>query len=639
MSAARLAFFLSAFGLLAAAPPASAAPASPLRVASVGGAPASLAPGERFTLTGRITNRSRRAVPAYVTLSLRTQARSRIAHRVAIVQLASVPARGGRRYTVVARVPAGIADSRARSYYVVACARVRARGSAGGCRTAVNRLTVTATPAPDGPPGGTGGPGPPGPAGAPGPAGPPGPPGPAPTPDPDDPPPASDFRPGARALGDRLYPLLGNGGYDARHYDLDLVSDPAGTSLAGTTTMTAVATQDLSELSLDLQGYTVSAVTVDGRGASFTREANKLVVTPPAGIRRDTAFAVAVTYAGAPEPVQDPDGSFEGWMPTEDGAFVVGEPQGSMGWFPNNNHPSDKATYDIRVRVPAGKTVLGNGVLVSSSTFGGQTDWHWREDSPMATYLATATLGDFNVTQRAGTGGLPIYTGIDAAYAPTDRLSTEAVFDRLPDVIDYFSSIYGPYPFDAAGGIADTSDAGYALESQTKPNYSSPPDDATQAHEIAHQWFGDSVTPTSWSDLWLNEGFATFSEWLWDERENGAEDTTAELFDSYYATPASDAFWAMPPGRPPTAAELFNYESVYLRGAMTLEGLRQIVGEPVFLDILRTWASERRHGSAATADFVALAERVSGVELSAYFDDWIYKAGKPTLTPEDFPAP
>jgi len=301
----------------------------------------------------------------------------------------------------------------------------------------------------------------------------------------------SGFTPGSAGLGDPFFPLAGNGGYDVTNYSLVLGYDPATRHLDGSATISARATQNLSRFDLDLRGFDIAEVSVDGRPASFTRDGQELVITPRAGLRAGRTFTVSVRYAGVPQVITDPDQSIEGWVPTNDGAYVVGEPQGSPGWYPANDNPRDKATYDFRVTVPDGLTVMANGVLLSRTSAGGRTTFVWRESFPMAPYLATATLGRFDVTESRMADGLPVYLAVD----PT--LSTTSVLRKLPAMVEFYTSIFGPYPFDAVGAIVDDAKhVGYALETQTKPVFDRPPDEATLAHEISHMWYGDSVTLT-----------------------------------------------------------------------------------------------------------------------------------------------
>jgi aminopeptidase N len=434
---------------------------------------------------------------------------------------------------------------------------------------------------------------------------------------------ADGFVAGAPGLGDPFFPLAGNGGYDVTHYSLDLTYDPATRQLDGTATISATATQNLSRFDLDLRGFEVSRVTVNGRTASFTRDGQELVITPQPGLRSGRAFTVVVAYAGVPVVITDPDESIEGFVPTDDGAFVVGEPQGSPGWYPVNDNPRDKATYDIRVTVPAGLTALANGVLMSTTSSGGRTTFAWRESLPMAPYLATATLGRFDVTQYNLASGLPVYIAVD----PT--LSSANVLDKLPAIVEFYSSIYGPYPFDAVGAIVDDAkNVGYSLETQTKPVFDQVPDETTLAHELSHMWFGDSVTLTQWPDMWLHEGFATWSEWIWSEHDG--RKSAHQYFENLYNTPAQDtAFWTPPPAVPGTPVFLFN-GTIYNRGGMTLQALREKVGDPTFFRILRAWAAEHRYGNVTTAQFIALAERESGLNLQNFFTVWLYQPDKPT---------
>jgi aminopeptidase N len=426
---------------------------------------------------------------------------------------------------------------------------------------------------------------------------------------------------GAPGSGDPFFPLAGNGGYEVSHYSLAIAYRH---ELRGHVAVFARATENLSRFDLDLRDFLkVSKVTVDGRRATFSQKrGQELVIRPAAKLGRGDRFVVVVDYAGVPEAVVDPDDAIEGWVPTDDGAFVVGEPQGAPGWFPANDNPRDKATYDVAIDVPAGITALGNGVLESKTTKHGRTTWRWRERSPMATYLATATNGVFELRISRGPHGLPIYDAVDPA-----ETAAWPVLANEPEIVAFLSRLYGRYPFEAAGAIVDNApDVGYALESQTKPNYDSAPDLATVVHELAHQWFGDSVSLTVWPDIWLNEGFATWSEWIYDERHGGA--TAAERFDEVYATPADDPFWADPPADLPGPEVMFS-DPPYSRGAATLQALREKVGDHTFFAILRTWYARNRDGNVTTADFIALAEHISHRRLGRFFDVWLYRPVKP----------
>ncbi|WP_225096095.1 M1 family metallopeptidase [Streptomyces sp. CoH27] len=428
---------------------------------------------------------------------------------------------------------------------------------------------------------------------------------------------------GAPGAGDPYFPLSGNGGYHVRHYDLTLRYDTTTRHLDGTAVLSARATQRLSRFDLDLAGLTVTGVTVDRTPATFRRDGQELVVTPPRTLPAGGAFQVAVTYQGTPAPVTDPDGSQDGWIPTDDGAFVAGEPQGAMSWFPADAHPRDKSSYDFTLTVPQGRTAVANGELLSEHTAHGQTTFHWRETRPMAAYLATATIGTFKVERSTTPDGIQIYNAVD----PREASAAAPVLKQLPAVLAWESKLFGPYPYRSAGAIVDHApDIGYALETQTRPVYDSAPDLTTLVHESAHQWFGDSVSLTSWKDVWLNEGFATYAEWLYSEQHGG--DSTQKTFDALYASPASDALWAYPPADPGSGKNIFG-TPVYSRGAMALHELRRAVGDRDFFRILRAWATGHRDGHGTTAQFTDLAERLSGKRLDGLFHTWLFTKGKP----------
>ncbi len=434
---------------------------------------------------------------------------------------------------------------------------------------------------------------------------------------------AAAFTPGASGAGDPYYPNAGNGGYDVTSYNLTLDWQPAGNQVTATAVIAARATQKLSRFDLDLRGFTISRLLVDGQLATYSREGEQeLVITPPNGIASGRSFTVTIDYAGTPSVVRDPDGSIEGWVPTDDGAFVVGEPQGSPGWYPVNDTPKDKATYRFRVTVPAGLTAMANGVLESNTTSDGKTTWVWNKPEPMAPYLATSTIGMFDLTIST-IGNIESYLAIDP------QLATGNVFRLMPEIVRFYESIYGPYPFSAVGGIADSAkNVGYSLETQTKPVYDRMPDELTVAHELSHMWYGDAVTLTGWNEIWLHEGFATWSEWIWSEHTGNK--TAQKYFDNLYNTPPQDTlFWTPPPGNPGSAAFVFN-GTIYYRGAMTLQALRVKIGEFAFFSLMRSWVQQNRYGSVTTPQFIALAERISGQELDLFFDVWLYEPDKPT---------
>jgi aminopeptidase N len=468
----------------------------------------------------------------------------------------------------------------------VAAVAVLAVGLAGGCtgtREGV-RPGASASPAPSGPP---------------------------------------EFRPGAAGVGDPYFPGYGNGGYDARHYTLRVKYDPATDRLSGTAEIEATATADLSSFNLDLTGLQVREVLVDGRDATFARDGAELAVTPPAGLRRDVTFTVEVTYDGTPAEESRPGLGVTGFLHTADGAFAMGQPESAATWFPVNDHPTDKATYTIEITAPDGVAAVSNGVRTGQSEASGWTTTRWEVRQPMASYLSTLAIGDYAVTER-------VHRGKPVVYAVARSLPAQPVtraIERTTQIADFLAERFGPYPFDAYGGIVvDDERIGFALETQTRPIYSddffATGDDSVVAHEVAHQWFGDSVSLRQWQDIWLNEGFATYAQWMWAEHRGGP--TAQQQFDTDYARLRS---WAVPPGDP-GRNELFG-QAVYRRGAMTVHALRKVVGDEDFFRILRAWTDEKRNGTGTTDEFVALAERTSGEKLRPLFAAWLYGKTRP----------
>ncbi|WP_328342996.1 M1 family metallopeptidase [Micromonospora sp. NBC_00421] len=432
---------------------------------------------------------------------------------------------------------------------------------------------------------------------------------------------------GPAGVGDPYFPTAGNSGYDVDRYALKVRYDPATDELRGTTTVRATATAGLPLFHLDLAGLTVRRVTVDGTPARHAREGAELVITPATPVRAGAVFTVEVDYDGRPVPLRNETIGEGGWLHTADGAVALGQPESASTWFPVNDHPSDKATYDFEITVPKGLVAVANGVPKGQRpAAGGGTTWRWSEDAPMASYLSTVVIGKYRTTTGEHRGR-PVFSAV-ASTLP--RGAADESIARTLEVADHLESVFGPYPFGAYGGVVvDDPRIRYALETQSRPVYSASffrtgENTGVVAHELAHQWFGDSVSLARWEDIWLNEGLATYTEWLWAEHQG--RDTAQAAFDTRYAS-SSDQVWRVPPGAP-GVANLFS-DSVYQRGGMTVHALRVTVGDDAFFRILRTWVAEKRNDNATTAEFVATAERVSGQQLDDLFAAWLHGTERP----------
>ncbi|MBM2622721.1 M1 family metallopeptidase [Actinoplanes sp. LDG1-06] len=440
--------------------------------------------------------------------------------------------------------------------------------------------------------------------------------------------------PGGPGLGDKYYPDYGNSGYDVSHYDIRLRYTPATDRLTGTTTILATATQDLSRFNLDFV-LDVSSVLVNNRPATYARQGDhELVVTPARTVANGGAMTVVVQYSGVPS--TKVAAGYTAWVRTPDGAMAVGEPEIAWWWYPSNDHPLDKATFDVSVSVPDGVEAISNGSMPRPPVREtlNYTRWSWRSLKPQATYLTFLTVGQYDVTQDTTADGQLVYNAYSQRLTQPLREAAQASVERTAEITDWESTVFGPWPFEARGGIvAPPGTLTFALENQTRPNYSSGfftrgSNTSVVVHENAHQWFGDSVSVAEWQHIWLNEGFASYAEWLWSEK-NG-EGTAQEIFDYLYATyPANALVWTTKPADP-GVAQLFG-DAVYDRGAMTLHQLRLAVGDDDFFEILRTWVADHRYGNATTKEFTDLAEKISGKDLDALFQAWLYTPSRPVV--------
>jgi aminopeptidase N len=432
--------------------------------------------------------------------------------------------------------------------------------------------------------------------------------------------------------GDSRYPELGNGGYDVDHYTVDLTFDPEPKTINALVTIDATATLAIQRFSLDFSGFDITKLEVDSHPATFERQDDKLVIDAGTVIPTGEAFSVAVAYQGNPEPVLSQALPFYiGWLTDSNGtSYVVSEPDGAHTWMPVNDHPSDKATYTFKITVPDPLVAAANGSHTDTITDLGWSTWVWEMEYPMASYLATVVVGSLELVPDTSASGL---AGVDVRNVLPGDLSpgTLNTLGLHGEMIEYLSDTFGPYPFDSYG-LAVVDDFEAALENQTLSIFGRYMVDnpaffeSVMVHELAHQWFGDSISVGDWGDVWLNEGFATYAEWLWIEHTRGRSAMLATISGARSQMALStDA----PPGDPP-ADDLFN-SSVYLRGGLVLHALRAEVGDDIFFSILRTYAERFRNGVATTDDFIALAEEISGRDLSGLFENWLYGEEIPPL--------
>lgn len=429
---------------------------------------------------------------------------------------------------------------------------------------------------------------------------------------------------GSPGIGDPYYPDAGNGGYQVDHYDVNLTYDPATNQLAATTAITGAVTaeQGLTRFNLDLQpNLTVSAVTVNDAAGTFEQDDAELVITPAGALPAASPLTVTVTYAGQPDVVGGGTANLGdgGWYRTDSGgAFVAGEPTGASTWYPVNEHPADTATFSVTATVPQGWQVISNGVEQTDglpAAPAGMTSSRWALDVPIASYLTTIYIDKFTRVDGALSDGKPVVSAI----APDAAADAPDLARQTGRVIDVLSGFFGPYPMPAAGGIFTGNRTGFALETATRPVYSVGTDNLeTVVHELAHQWYGDDVTIERWSDICLNECFASYATWLYAEKENGTD--LDRLWKSKIQNVLDQpGFWRSPLVDMGAGNE---FTRVYDKGPLALHALRREIGDDAFFTIIKQWPATYGGKNATFDEFEAFVNQQTGQDYTAFMDAW-----------------
>lgn len=427
---------------------------------------------------------------------------------------------------------------------------------------------------------------------------------------------------------DRYVPGHGDLSYSATHYDLAVDYNLESNRLTGRATITAVAATDLDTFELDLYRLRVSKVTVDGSAvAKYTQRKSRLEVRPRRRIAAGVTFTIGVTYAGSPRPMPGLDGD-AGWEELAEGVIVASQPHGAPSWFPCNDRPADKATYVIEVTAPSSYLVVANGVLERSRRRAATTTWRYVEDTPMTTYLATVQIGRYEVVETVG--DVPIRT----VHPAGSGWAGEGPFCRQGEMMEIFVRLFGPYPFAGYAAVITPDELEIPIEAQGLSVFGSNfaedvwDNERLVAHELSHQWFGNSVTLTHWRDIWLHEGFACYAEWLWSEASGGP--MAQEHAETHWErlNGLEQDFALGDPG-----PDLMFDDRVYKRGALLLHALRGTVGDDLFFDVLQAWTARHAHGSVVTEQLVALSAELCGESVGELFDAWLRDFTLPELPP------
>ena len=434
---------------------------------------------------------------------------------------------------------------------------------------------------------------------------------------------------GGESVGDPYFPNLGNTGYDVSSYDLDLRIDTEGADqLVGVATISFIATEDVDQISFDLRGLDVSDARLGDDAVETEQVGDKLRLRFAETLSAGSENVVAISYSGTPQLVDSTTRiGVIGWFDLGNNSVAVGEPFGAQTWYPVNDHPTDKATYTFTLDVPDPLVGVANGVLTADAPVDGRRITSWEMTDPMASYLATVTVGDYLLIDSDPAAEVDVFD----AVPPRLNNVFEGDFGMTDEIIDVFSELFGPYPFDEYGVMVVDGNFSFALETQGRSIFSASFVDGDGsierivAHEIAHQWFGNHVSPATWQDIWLNEGFASYAEDLWIEFGRNGDVTALET----RLLARAELAQSPAPGDPGPAG-LFD-QSVYRRGGLTLHALRLEVGDDAFFTMLRTWLDRFGGGSASTTDFIELAEEIHGSDLSNFFDAWLSDAPLPAL--------
>ena len=433
---------------------------------------------------------------------------------------------------------------------------------------------------------------------------------------------------GSASAGDPYIPTGGNGGYLADHYDLNLDYRVATNRLNATATITARALMRLDRFSLDFAGLSVEKVTVNGaRPGKVTHSARKLVISLVTPVEAGAEFEVVVRYRGAPHPVRSAWGDV-GWEELDDGVLVSGQPCGAVSWFPCNDHPSNKASYRITIACESGYTVVSNGVLSNRSSRSGRTSWTFDVREPMATYLATVLIGRY---RRRDLAAAPVAHSLYFPARLATRVGTD--FARLTEMIAFFADRFGPYPFASYSVVVTDDELEIPLEAHGLAVFGSNHVDGEHgsdrliAHELAHQWYGNSLTVARWQDIWLQEGFACYAEWLWEEQRGGRTvDQLAALHRGKVQALPRDIVVG-----DPGPHDMFD-DRVYKRGALALHAIRKSLGDEAFFSALRAYTAARRHGYVSTEFFVEFfSEHTGSRVIGGFVARWVQQSALPSL--------
>jgi aminopeptidase N len=451
--------------------------------------------------------------------------------------------------------------------------------------------------------------------------------------------PVDGFVDGSETSSDTFYPNLGNSGYQVEHVEL-VIDFRELPFLAGTATFIIEPLEGLQSFVLDTGDLDISNIIIDGEPASF-EGGPELRIAPAAPLPAGMLVTMVMEYSGTVGISDSGINVLESGVRASDsgGWFNVSEPDGATSWFPANDHPQDKATYTLNFTVNPGEQVVTSGTRVFEEEDLDRFTVVYEMNAPIAPYLVALGIGEFDIIEHGNIGGVLVTDYVEKGL---DLPHVQKVLADQPAMMEFLSSIYGDYPFETYGSLVVDSDFGGALEEQTLSTFArGAVQETIVVHELGHQWFGDSLSLSDWSDIWLNEGFATYTEWLWIEHTRGQEsfretiETNYELISGAVLDAELDETLAwlgnnFPPPKEIEPDNLFSW-SVYLRGAMTLHALRVEVGDEAFFEIITRWATDNKHGNVTTQMFVGLSEEVSGQDLEAFFEGWLYDEQPPAI--------